>query len=50
MEIALVPPHTQDRSERESLVRRAKLLAWLGIGWHGQILRSLPTTPMKRPG
>ena len=21
--------------ERERLVRRAKLLAWLGVGWHG---------------
>jgi divalent metal cation (Fe/Co/Zn/Cd) transporter len=35
METALVPAQIQDRSERESLVRRAKLLAWLGIGWHG---------------
>src|SRR5215218_4505139 len=23
------------QSEREHLVRRARLLAWLGIGWHG---------------
>lgn len=26
-------PHKAD--ERERLVRRAKLLAWIGVGWHG---------------
>jgi len=26
---------SQQSAERESLVRRAKLLAWLGVGWHG---------------
>jgi divalent metal cation (Fe/Co/Zn/Cd) transporter len=25
----------QKRAEREQLVRRAKQLAWLGVGWHG---------------
>src|SRR5215210_3532511 len=25
----------QKSAERERLVRRAKLLAWLGVGWHG---------------
>ena len=25
----------QQSAEREKLVRRAKLLAWLGVGWHG---------------
>jgi divalent metal cation (Fe/Co/Zn/Cd) transporter len=25
----------QEAAEREKLVRRAKLLAWLGVGWHG---------------
>src|SRR5215207_8086284 len=25
----------QKRAERERLVRRAKQLAWLGVGWHG---------------
>jgi divalent metal cation (Fe/Co/Zn/Cd) transporter len=34
METASVPLQVQDTHERESLVRRAKLLAWLGIGWH----------------
>jgi divalent metal cation (Fe/Co/Zn/Cd) transporter len=27
------PP--QEAAEREKLVRRAKFLAWLGVGWHG---------------
>jgi divalent metal cation (Fe/Co/Zn/Cd) transporter len=35
MESTSVPLHIHDRDEREPLVRRAKLLAWLGIGWHG---------------
>jgi divalent metal cation (Fe/Co/Zn/Cd) transporter len=34
METASVPLQVQDTHDRESLVRRAKLLAWLGIGWH----------------
>jgi divalent metal cation (Fe/Co/Zn/Cd) transporter len=34
METASVPLQVQDTHERESLVGRAKLLAWLGIGWH----------------
>jgi hypothetical protein len=25
----------QKSAERERLVRRAKQLAWLGVGWHG---------------
>jgi divalent metal cation (Fe/Co/Zn/Cd) transporter len=25
----------QEAAEREKLVQRAKLLAWLGVGWHG---------------
>jgi divalent metal cation (Fe/Co/Zn/Cd) transporter len=25
----------QKHAERERLVRRAKQLAWLGVGWHG---------------
>lgn len=29
------PPAGPDLAERERLVKRAKLLAWLGIGWHG---------------
>jgi divalent metal cation (Fe/Co/Zn/Cd) transporter len=28
-------PSTLSPHEREPLVRRARLLAWLGIGWHG---------------
>jgi divalent metal cation (Fe/Co/Zn/Cd) transporter len=35
MESTSVPLHIHDRDERESLVRRAKLLARLGIAWHG---------------
>jgi len=35
METASVPARVGDRSERKSLVRQAKLLAWLGIAWHG---------------
>jgi divalent metal cation (Fe/Co/Zn/Cd) transporter len=35
MESTSVPLHVHDSRERESLVRRAKLLAWLGVGWHG---------------
>jgi len=27
-------PSQEESAERESLVRRAKLLAWLGVGWH----------------
>jgi hypothetical protein len=27
------PP--QEAAKREKLVRQAKLLAWLGVGWHG---------------
>jgi hypothetical protein len=25
----------QETDERQKLIRRAKLLAWLGVGWHG---------------
>ena len=32
LQLSRKPPGT---GERERLVRRAKLLAWLGIGWHG---------------
>ena len=32
MQIVRKPPKT---GEREKLVRRAKLLAWVGVGWHG---------------
>ena len=35
METTSIPLHVHDPRERESLVRRAKLLAWLGVGWHG---------------
>jgi divalent metal cation (Fe/Co/Zn/Cd) transporter len=28
-------PRTFQQEERATLVRRAKLLAWLGVGWHG---------------
>lgn len=28
-------PAQPDQDERNGLVRRAKLLAWLGLGWHG---------------
>jgi divalent metal cation (Fe/Co/Zn/Cd) transporter len=35
METASVPARVGDRSDRKSLVRQAKLLAWLGIAWHG---------------
>lgn len=31
----LAPPPPASAAERERLVRRAKALAWLGIGWHG---------------
>jgi divalent metal cation (Fe/Co/Zn/Cd) transporter len=34
METASVPAHLEEPHERESLVQQAKLLAWLGIGWH----------------
>src|SRR6478672_682626 len=34
METASIPLHVHDPHERESLVRRAKLLARLGLGWH----------------
>ncbi len=29
------PPTRADGAGREKLVRRAKLLAWIGLGWHG---------------
>jgi divalent metal cation (Fe/Co/Zn/Cd) transporter len=29
------PATTRPREERERLVRRAKALAWIGVGWHG---------------
>jgi divalent metal cation (Fe/Co/Zn/Cd) transporter len=29
------PPAPVDTSERSRLVRRARVLAWVGIGWHG---------------
>ena len=32
IQLARKPPKTD---ERQKLVRRAKLLAWLGVGWHG---------------
>src|SRR6186997_684713 len=35
METASIPLRVHDPRQRESLVRRAKLLAWLGVGWHG---------------
>jgi divalent metal cation (Fe/Co/Zn/Cd) transporter len=35
METASIPRPVLDASERESLVRRAKFLAWLGLAWHG---------------
>ena len=37
VELATVPaaPPAGVRHERAVLVRRAKLLAWLGVGWHG---------------
>ena len=34
METTSIPLHVHDPHERESLVRRAKLLARLGLGWH----------------
>lgn len=34
-ELPLVQPVSLQSSERAMLVRRARLLAWLGIGWHG---------------
>jgi divalent metal cation (Fe/Co/Zn/Cd) transporter len=33
--IEIAPNATASPGERERLVRRARLLAWLGIGWHG---------------
>jgi divalent metal cation (Fe/Co/Zn/Cd) transporter len=35
METASIRHPVLDASERESLVRRAKFLAWLGLAWHG---------------
>jgi divalent metal cation (Fe/Co/Zn/Cd) transporter len=35
MEVTSISRHVPDASERASLVRRARLLAWLGVGWHG---------------
>jgi divalent metal cation (Fe/Co/Zn/Cd) transporter len=35
METTSIPLQVQGSREREALVRRAKLLAWLGVGWHG---------------
>jgi divalent metal cation (Fe/Co/Zn/Cd) transporter len=35
METASVPVHARDPGERESLVRKARFLAWLGLAWHG---------------
>lgn len=29
------PPARADGADREKLVKRAKLLAWIGLGWHG---------------
>jgi divalent metal cation (Fe/Co/Zn/Cd) transporter len=34
METASAPIRVHDPRDRESLVRRAQLLAWLGVGWH----------------
>ena len=33
--LPLVPPAPTAGAQRARLVRRAKLLAWLGVGWHG---------------
>jgi divalent metal cation (Fe/Co/Zn/Cd) transporter len=35
MEVTSIRDRVPDVSERESLVRKARFLAWLGIGWHG---------------
>ena len=35
MEVTSIPHRVPDVSHRESLVRKARFLAWLGIGWHG---------------
>ena len=35
METASVPLHVHDARERESLVGKARSLAWLGLAWHG---------------
>ena len=35
METTTVPLHVHDHRERESLVQRARFLAWLGLAWHG---------------
>src|SRR5690348_7243107 len=35
MESTSIPVRVHESRERESLVRRATLLAWLGLGWHG---------------
>src|SRR6059036_558799 len=32
---AAVPKLYEDTIERHRLIRRARFLAWLGIGWHG---------------
>jgi divalent metal cation (Fe/Co/Zn/Cd) transporter len=34
METTSIPLHVHGTRQREALVRRAKRLAWLGIGWH----------------
>ena len=31
--VAATPPRADP--DRDRLIRRAKLLAWLGVGWHG---------------
>jgi divalent metal cation (Fe/Co/Zn/Cd) transporter len=35
METTSIPLQVRGSRERESLIRRARLLAWLGVGWHG---------------
>jgi divalent metal cation (Fe/Co/Zn/Cd) transporter len=35
METASVRLHVRDARERESLIRKARFLAWLGLAWHG---------------
>ena len=35
VELPVAPPARGVDFDRQSLVRRARLLAWLGLGWHG---------------
>jgi divalent metal cation (Fe/Co/Zn/Cd) transporter len=35
VELPVAPPARGVDLDRQSLVRRARLLAWLGLGWHG---------------